>query len=76
MIEKIRSEAESLLADIKGIEELEALRVRFLGKKGEITSVLRGLGSVSPEERPVIGQYANEVREKIESAISAKKEEL
>ena len=76
MIEKIRSEAESLLADIKGIEELEALRVRFLGKKGEITSVLRGLGSVSPEERPVIGQYANEVREKIENAISVKKEEL
>lgn len=76
MIEKIRSEAESLLTDIKGIEELEALRVRFLGKKGEITSVLRGLGSVSPEERPVIGQYANEVREKIENAISAKKEEL
>ena len=76
MIEKIRSDASSLLADVKGIEDLEALRVRFLGKKGEITSVLRGLGSVSPEERPIIGQYANEVREEIEGAISKKKEEL
>lgn len=76
MIEKIRSDAKSLLADVKGIEELEALRIRFLGKKGEITSVLRGLGSVSPEERPVIGQYANEVRAKIEAEIALKKEEL
>ena len=56
--------------------EVENLRVSFLGKKGELTSVLRGMGKVSPEERPVIGQLANEVRNKIEEGISTRIEEL
>ena len=55
---------------------LEALRVKYLGKKGELTAVLRGMGQLSPEERPVVGQIANEVRAEIESAIAEKKQEL
>ncbi len=55
---------------------LEALRVKYLGKKGELTAVLRGMGQLSPEERPVVGQIANEVRAEIESAITEKKQEL
>ncbi len=55
---------------------LEALRVKYLGKKGELTAVLRGMGQLSPEERPVVGQIANEVRAEIESAITEKKKEL
>ena len=55
---------------------LEALRVKYLGKKGELTAVLRGMGQLSPEERPVVGQIANEVRAEIESAIAEKKKEL
>ena len=55
---------------------LEALRVKYLGKKGELTAVLRGMGQLSPEERPVVGQIANEVRAEIEGAITAKKADL
>ena len=54
----------------------EQIRVKFLGKKGELTGVLRGMGSLSPEERPAIGQLANEVRGKIEEAIEARQTEL
>ena len=54
--------------------DLEAIRIRFLGKKGELTAVLRGMGQLSSEERPVIGQLANEVREYIERLIAEKTE--
>ena len=52
---------------------LEALRIKYLGKKGELTAVLRGMGQLSAEERPVVGQIANEVRAEIEAAITEKK---
>ena len=51
--------------------DLEQIRVRYLGKKGELTAVLRGMGALSPEERPIVGQMANEVRAKIEEALTA-----
>ncbi len=57
-------------------EALEAVRVKFLGKKGEITSVLRGMGALSAEERPVIGQLANEVRSEVEKLIDKTKKEI
>lgn len=50
--------------------DLEQIRIRYLGKKGELTSVLRGMGSLSPEERPAFGQLANEVRQNIEAALA------
>ncbi len=52
--------------------DLEQIRIRYLGKKGELTSVLRGMGALSAEERPIIGQLANEVRAKIENALREK----
>ncbi|MBE6620275.1 MAG: phenylalanine--tRNA ligase subunit alpha [Ruminococcaceae bacterium] len=52
--------------------DLDALRVKYLGKKGELTAVLRGMGALSAEERPVIGQLANEVRAIIEEALANK----
>lgn len=52
--------------------DLEQIRVKFLGKKGELTAVLRGMGGLSAEERPVIGQLANEVRANIEAALNKK----
>ena len=73
LINKIKEDALSLLENVASSEELESLRVKFLGKKGELTSVLKGLGGVSPEERPVIGQLANEVRSLVEEKIAQKK---
>lgn len=58
------------------IQQLQDLRVKYLGKKGELTELLRGMGSLSAEERPVVGQLVNEVREALEAAFSAKQEEL
>ena len=54
---------------------LEEIKIKYLGKKGELTAVLRGMGALTPEERPIVGQLANEVREAIEAALNAKKTE-
>ncbi len=75
-LEKIRSEAEAALAAAASGDEIEAARVKYLGKKGALTAVLRGMGALSPEERPVIGQMANDVRAFVEGEIEKKKAEL
>ena len=76
-LKKIQSEA---LAQINAPDiddaTLEALRIKYLGKKGELTAVLRGMGQLSAEERPVVGQLANEVRANIEAALGEKKTAL
>ena len=56
--------------------DLEQLRIKYLGKKGELTAVLRGMGQLTPEERPVIGQLANDVRAVIEEALGRRTEEM
>ncbi len=56
--------------------DLEAWRVEYLGKKGELATVLRGMATLSAEERPVVGQYANQVRAVLEEAFAARKAEL
>ena len=66
-LEKIRKEALEALASPS--TDLEELRIRYLGKKGELTAVLRGMGKLTAEERPVIGQLANDVRAEIERTI-------
>lgn len=76
LLEKIKKDASESLKNIENMELLENFRIKYLGKKGEITSVLKGLGKASPEERPVLGQLANEVRANIESQIAEKKTEL
>ncbi|HSQ88998.1 phenylalanine--tRNA ligase subunit alpha [Romboutsia sp.] len=79
MQEKLLNLQEVALSEIKdtlSIEAVESLRVKYLGKKGEITAILKEMGKLSAEERPVIGQVANKVRESIEENISSKKEEL
>lgn len=60
----------------ESISEVEQIRVNYLGKKGELTSVLKGMKDVSPEERPVIGKKANEVRDELTTVLSRKKERL
>ncbi len=75
-LEKIRSDAAAALAAAADAEAVEAARVAFLGKKGQLTAVLRGMGALSPEQRPVVGQLANEIRAFVEGEIEKKKAEL
>ena len=75
-LKQIRTAALEQLDAVDSTEKLEQLRVKFLGKKGELTAVLRGMGALSPEERPAIGQIANEIRESVENMIADKKEKL
>jgi len=67
---EVKSRAMDLLAKTDKKEEIENLRVQFLGKKGEITALLRTMGSLPAEERPEMGKLANEIREKLEGEIS------
>ncbi len=72
MKEKLNQIRDDALAAISAQNaDLEQIRIKYLGKKGELTAVLRGMGALSAEERPIIGQIANEVRTEIESALSA-----
>ena len=66
---KIRAEALSAIEGAGDSAALDALRVQYLGKKGELTAVLKSMGKLSPEERPAMGQLANEVRAALESAL-------
>lgn len=75
-LEQIRREALAALADAADAQALDALRVKYLGKKGELTAVLKQMGKLSAEERPVIGQLANEVRAALEEALEARGKEL
>ena len=70
-LESIRHSALEAIAATRTGAELEALRVKYLGKKGELTAVLKQMGKLSPEERPVMGQMANDVRAALEQAIEA-----
>lgn len=58
------------------LAELRELRVRLLGKKGDLTAVLRGMGALAPEERPVVGALANEVKQRLESMLDQREAEL
>lgn len=75
-LQQIKEEALAVLEKAEGLGELNDLRVKYLGKKGLITEVLRGMGKLSAEERPIIGQLANEVRDGIEALLAEKTESL
>ena len=71
-LKALRETALQELAEVAGKEALNELKVKYLGKKGLLTGVLRGLGALSPEERPRAGQIVNEVRNEIEQIITDK----
>lgn len=68
-LKKIKQIARQAIADAKSLDELGELKIKFLGKKGELTTILKGMGKLSAEERPIIGQLANEVRDEIGTAL-------
>ena len=73
---KIRAEALSAFESVKDAAALDELRVRYLGKKGELTAVLKQMGRLSAEERPAMGQLANEVRAALETALDTASHKL
>ena len=76
LMQSLREAAIRAIAETADMEALEAQRVRYLGKKGELTAILRRMGSLSAEERPVMGQLANAVRAEIETALDERREAL
>ena len=75
-IAKIKENSIKEITACQEEKELNELKVKYLGKKGELTVVLRGMGALSPEERPVIGSLVNQVRDELESLVQKKEKEF
>ncbi|MBE5858852.1 MAG: phenylalanine--tRNA ligase subunit alpha [Butyrivibrio sp.] len=75
-LEKIRETALKQISETDGLEKLNDVRVNFLGKKGELTSILKSMKDVAPEDRPKVGQMVNEVRQEIEKQLEENKNRM
>ena len=75
-LDRLRETVTQELENVADKQALEALRVRVIGKKGELTALLRGMGQLSPEERPAAGQMINEAREKFTAMLEARQDAL
>ena len=75
-ISRLKDLAVSEIQSATNAKELDEVRVKYLGKKGELTSILRSMGSLEPEERPVIGGKVNEARDELETLIKAGEEKF
>ena len=75
-IEQIKNASVKEIADAKDLKKLQDIKVKYLGKKGELTTVLRGMGGLSAEERPIIGKLVNEVRDLLEEEFAKREKQL
>lgn len=75
-LQEILSQAQNAVAEVTELAKLDELRVHFLGKKGELTSMMKMLGKLSAEERPKAGQVINEAKQAVQSLLNAKKKQL
>ena len=75
-INKINAQAKEEILSCKSIQDLTELKIKYLGKKGELTAILKGMKDLSPEERPMIGELVNNVRNELENKIKTKEEEF
>ncbi len=75
-LEELRQQALEELSGTKAAKELEDFRVRYMGKKGAVTGLLRSMGSLPSEERPKMGQLVNQLRQELETAVEEKKQTL
>ena len=75
-LQKIQEKAIAALNQVKQTKDLDDIKVKFLGKKGELTAILKGMKDITNEQRPIIGQLANEVRNSIENKIEEVKKEI
>ena len=75
-INEIKEKSTEQIKNAKDLRSLNDLKVKYLGKKGELTTLLRGMGGLAPEERPIIGALVNSVRDELENLIAEKEKEL
>jgi len=75
-LQELKASFTQALGQAENMEALETLRVNYLGKKGELTAILKQMGKLSPEERPVMGQMANQLRSELEASLDAARENL
>ena len=75
-IEEIQKNSLEELKNINDLQNLNEVKVKYLGKKGQLTTVLRGMGALAPEERPIIGSMVNKVRDLLEKEFTKKEKEL
>ena len=75
-LEQIKAEAVARIQEADVPEKLNDVRVKFLGKKGELTAVLKGMKDVAPEDRPKVGQWVNDTRSAIETVLEEKMKKL
>ncbi|GHU53815.1 phenylalanine--tRNA ligase alpha subunit [Clostridia bacterium] len=75
-LQEVRNRLEGELANAKELKAIEEIRVKYMGKKGEFTAILKGLGELSKEERPAVGQLVNETRAFIENGLESAKTRL
>src|SRR4051812_25451552 len=68
-LEQLRGNALQAIEQARGEEALQEIRIRFLGRKGELTALMKGLGGLTAEERPLVGQVVNNVRDEIEASL-------
>ncbi|ELR98541.1 phenylalanine--tRNA ligase subunit alpha [Gloeocapsa sp. PCC 73106] len=72
----LQKEALSAIGETDTIDELEKLRINYLGKKGQLSEILRSMGKLSPEDRPLIGGVANEVKEEVQTQLESQRQHL
>ena len=75
-IDEIKKLAEEKISKIKNSQDLQELKVQFLGKKSELSNLLKGLGALTAEERPKVGELVNEARKEIEEKLSIAEEQI
>ena len=75
-LQELAENARVRIEESEGLDKLNDVRVAYLGKKGELTAILKGMKDVSPEERPKVGQLVNETRAKIEGLLEESRQKL
>ena len=75
-LKELNTAAVSAIATTDSLDELEQLRVKYLGKKGQLSQILRGMGKLTPEERPTVGSQANVVKEEVQTSLEQRKQAL
>ena len=75
-LKELNTAAVSAIGSSDSLDELEQLRIKYLGKKGQLSQILRGMGKLSPDERPAVGSLANVVKQEVQTSLEQRKQDL